>query len=483
MTRNLLYILIPYVLLCFPNDNFAQAPELGVASSFALFTSTGAFENVGLTNITGDIGTNVGAFNGFPPGTLVGQSQMVNATSAQAAIDADTAYNQLNRITCGIAIGNTLGNDQVLTPGTYCQGAASILSGNLTLDGQGDPDALFIIKIGGSLSTSINSNIILINSASLCNVYWQINGEFALGDSSVFRGTLIVNGAISLLESSSLIGRGLSIAGAISLHNNIVTIGIQPTASIISAGGAITFITGDSVILSGNSGGFWNNDATTSSITIKTSGDYFVTNTTCCDSIVSNHIIVSVTLPIELLNFMILPVGEKVQLKWSTSSETNNDYFTVQSSKDGISFKEVIRISGAGNSHTMLHYTAYDDNPNNGILYYRIMQTDFDGKFTCSNIESVDFSKSVEFNIYPNPFSTYTTMIINNASEIINYELKIFNILGKEVMSTTVTNQITTIETSHFPSGMYFYKLIMSEIEGEINNDKIIQSGNLVSQQ
>lgn len=193
---------------------------------------------------------------------------------------------------------------------------------------------MFIFKINGQLSTNTFSNVILINSASLCNVYWQINGAFSLGDSSVFRGTLLINGAISLLEGSSLFGRGLSRAGAIDLHNNIVTIGMNPTASIISANGPTTFCVGSSVLLSGNSGGTWSNGATTPSINVIASGDYFVTNTTTCGSSISNHIIVKVNaLPNCLINGNgTICNGQSPQLcapsgfykyLWSTGGKTN----------------------------------------------------------------------------------------------------------------------------------------------------------------
>src|ERR1035437_4185890 len=103
--KNLL-IIIAVALLYFPNINFGQAPTLGATSSFALFTATGAvFENTGTaTYVTGDVGANVGAFNAFPPGTLVGQKHVVDPTSAQAATDVATAYSYLDGMTCGPVI-------------------------------------------------------------------------------------------------------------------------------------------------------------------------------------------------------------------------------------------------------------------------------------------------------------------------------------------------------------------------------------------
>ena len=284
-------------LLSYPQVNFGQAaPDLGAASSFALFTSVGAFNLSGpsdVSYVTGDVGTNAGAFYGFPPGTLIGQKHVADAVTAQAATDLATAYGYLSTLG-GSVLGVTLGSGQILTPGVYNTGAASTLTGDLTLDAEGDPNALFIIRIGGAFATGTYSNVFLINGASLCNVYWQVMGAFTLGDYSVFRGTVIASGQIELLEGSSLLGRALTTAGAILLHNNIVTIATSPEASTIYANGATSFCFGEDVILSGNVGGTWSTGATTASITVNTSGDYYVTNTNDCGSVISNIITVSV---------------------------------------------------------------------------------------------------------------------------------------------------------------------------------------------
>jgi hypothetical protein len=299
MKQFTLYTFTTVFLLLLSSRAFAQTPNLGAAHSFAVFTAVGAFENSGPTVITGDIGTNVGAFAGFPPGVVIGSIHVADAVSAQAAIDVPIAYDFLAGLTCGAVIGTTLGGGQILTPNIYCTGAATTLDGNLTLDAQGDPDAIFIFQIDGALATSTFASVTLINSASLCNVYWQVNGEFDLGDFSVFQGTLLVNGAINLLQGSTLTGRALSRAGAVSLFSNTITIGLPAEAAVISANGATSFCIGGSVILSGNVDGVWNTGATTPSITVTTGGEYFVTNTTVCGTAESNHIIVTVNpLPI-----------------------------------------------------------------------------------------------------------------------------------------------------------------------------------------
>ena len=408
MKTKLLHIVTFIALLSFPNVNFGQMPNLGTAFNFALFTAAGAFDNVGTaTYVTGNVGTNKGAFNAFPTGTLVGESYVVNAISAQAATDVDIAYSYLSSLTCDSTIGTTLGNGQSLTSNVYCLGAASTLNGSLILDGQGNSDALFIFKIDGALSTSAFSNIILINSASLNNIYWQINGAFESGDSSVFRGNIIANGAITLLERSSLFGRGLSRAGAISLHNNNITL-------------------------------------------------------------------ISPSLPIELLSFDAKPNNDFINLTWSTLSEINNDYFTIEKTKDGISYETIKIIGGAGNSNTLLNYSSEDNKPFSGVSYYRLKQTDFDGKFTYSNLMEVDFEKPFDVNIYPNPFYTSITIMINEGSQIDKAEFRIYNASGVEVINTLVTTQVTNLDTKNLPSGIYSYKLI--------DENKIIQSGKLVSQ-
>lgn len=243
-----IYLFVAFLFI-FINSFGQSAPPLGTTSGYALFTAAGAFSNIGnATVVTGDVGTNVGAFSAFPPGTLVGQRHVADPASAQAATDVAIAYSSLSEETCGAVIGTTLGNNQVLTPNVYCLGGASTINGNLFLDAQGDPNALFIIKINGALATSTLANVILINSASLCNVYWQINGAFSLGVDATFRGTALINGAISLLEGSSLYGRALSKAGAIDLHNNKVAVASQPVATI-TVNGNTTFCAGETVNL------------------------------------------------------------------------------------------------------------------------------------------------------------------------------------------------------------------------------------------
>ena len=201
MKRKLLGTLLLFVLFFVPIVSLGQAPTLGTTSGFALFTASGAFDNEGASVITGDIGSFTYSPVGFPtPGTVVGTIYNVGAPIlATAAADVGTAFGSFgaNGAVLGspLELYNTTG---FIYAGTYNTIGAAALNGDFTLDAQGDPNAIFVININGSLTVGAGFNILLTNSASLCNVYWLINGDFNLGAGSVFRGTVIASGKIEL---------------------------------------------------------------------------------------------------------------------------------------------------------------------------------------------------------------------------------------------------------------------------------------------
>lgn len=119
-------LLLTYLLvsLISVSVSLAQAPNLGTASSFALFTANGAVANTDASTVTGDIGTNLGAFTGFPPGTVNGQIRLPGSLEAdQAATDVTAAYNMLSLLTCTTTIPAELGG-LTLIPGVHCQPTA-----------------------------------------------------------------------------------------------------------------------------------------------------------------------------------------------------------------------------------------------------------------------------------------------------------------------------------------------------------------------
>jgi hypothetical protein len=181
-------------------------------------------------------------------------------------------------------------------------------------------------------------------------------------------------------------------------------------------------------------------------------------------------------LPVALISFDALCNDDKVNINWTTASETNNDFFTVYKSIDATIWVELASISGAGNSNQINNYSFNDNDYTGNIAYYQLKQTDYDGSSTLFNISSVNCFKAADpsVSIYPNPFSTNATIMITDASQSNNYVLKIYNILGTEVINSLITNQSTMLETSNLPAGIYSYTVF--------KNDELVQSGKLISQ-
>ncbi|CAG4990459.1 hypothetical protein DYBT9275_00533 [Dyadobacter sp. CECT 9275] len=194
---------------------------------FILFTAAGELTNNGNSKVAGDIGTGAGATTGFtdPGVTFTGTSYIPTDAEAIAATEKmQGVYDSFTDITCGVTVlTSPIGNGTILTPGVYCLNGAVALEGNLTLDAGSDPDAVFIFKFGGAFSTGTSSKIILTNNAAADNVYWRFQDAVSLGSQSTFAGTIVAGGAIELLEEATLVGKAFTTAGAITLHNNIIT--------------------------------------------------------------------------------------------------------------------------------------------------------------------------------------------------------------------------------------------------------------------
>ena len=164
-------------------------------------------------------------------------------------------------------------------------------------------------------------------------------------------------------------------------------------------------------------------------------------------------------LPIELLYFTATAVNNTADLTWATATETNNNYFTIEKSKDGINFeffKEIKSEALNGNSSTTLNYKTYDVIPYSGINYYRLKQTDFNGAYKYSNITHLTFDKQSSFvSIFPNPASN--TVYINVSADYDNAGLKFMDALGREVLSQKISSStVNSINTSALTPGMYY---------------------------
>ena len=181
-----------------------------------------------------------------------------------------------------------------------------------------------------------------------------------------------------------------------------------------------------------------------------------------CDFTVSGWSATGI-LPIELTNFEAICKGNKVNLVWTTASEINNDYFTIEKSADGKNFEIVSTIKGVGNSNSMMHYTYTDYEAPKGLSYYRLKQTDFNGAFTYSNVHSVkctDISTSV--NYFPNPFTNEITIKVNNLTSS-NANIEVIDMIGKTILSKKFENiqndnSEFKIDVSGIAAGTYFIR-------------------------
>ncbi len=158
-------------------------------------------------------------------------------------------------------------------------------------------------------------------------------------------------------------------------------------------------------------------------------------------------------LPIELLLFTGENVGNKNILNWTTVSEINNDFFTVEKSSDALIFDEIGTVLGAGNSNYPINYSFNDDNISSTINYYRLKQTDFDGQFSYSNIIAINNSNQ-NFTVYE---ANGTLHIFSNND--MSTELNIYDVSGKIVLQTTM-NSSKQISLSDFNSGIYILKIV-----------------------
>ena len=216
---------------------------LGTAAPFAVLAGTPAVTNSGPTTITGDVGIHPAvAVTGFPPGTVNGTIHMADAVALQAKSDLVTAYNDAaGRTPVTVVAGGTLGG-KTLVAGVYKAGGVALdLTGTLTLDGQNDPNSVWVFQATSSLITASSSSVKLINGASPCNVFWQVTSSATLGSGSTFVGTIMALTSITMASGATVNGRALARNGDVTLINDKITNSCSTTtaASSPAAGGGV----------------------------------------------------------------------------------------------------------------------------------------------------------------------------------------------------------------------------------------------------
>lgn len=208
------------------------APPLGTAEHFAVLGGQ-TVTNTGASVVIGHMGVSPGsAVTGFPPGVLTGEMHAADAVALQAQNDVVTAYNNLAGQACNTDLtGQDLGG-LTLTEGVYCFSSSAQLTGQLTLDAQGDPGAVWIFQVASALNSASNSSVLVINGGSACNVFWQVGSSATLGTGNQFVGNILALTSISLSIGTNVAGRALAHNGAVTLDTNALYLPLcgAPTA-------------------------------------------------------------------------------------------------------------------------------------------------------------------------------------------------------------------------------------------------------------
>ena len=539
MKKQLLYVLIAIILFLMPGTNFGQAPTLGTAANFVLFSTDGAVSNTGISQITGNVGTNNGSSTAF--GNVNGVMHDGDGASAQAATDLLVAYNLLNSATPTFFPAPLLGNGATLNAGVYSIAEAATLNSGLTLDGQGNANAVFIFKIQGSFSTNASSKIHLINGALACNVFWKVEGLVSLASGTTMRGTIIANNAaIEISTGDTLEGRALTTAGSITVDGVLAYTPVGCGSPVLSGPAAPDLASAECYALFSSDGTVTNTGIsniigsvganvglTTGFNPLLVTGTVHaipdVSTATCAaDLLVVYNYLNTLPHDIELLypaqfgrglvltphTYLLNAATELTDSVYLNALGNANSVFVIKI-KGALStstYSKVLLINGAQakNVYWMIDGAVSINNYsifrgtivcNNGALGAINTGVTLDGRALlttgalttaavtvniptdCEQPTAIgSFNSGAEndaVTIYPNPFSSSLDVIINDSRQISKCELRLYNVLGKEVMNSKVTKQLTRLETSNLPSGIYFYKII--------GNNKTIQSGKLIS--
>jgi hypothetical protein len=213
-------IAAPILVLAIP-AGAAPAVGLGTATSFSVLAGAG-ITNTGPTSMWGDAGTfATTSETGFNTVTILGTNHAGDAVTQQAKNDLTTAYNQAAGSGPPTNVADELGG-LTLTPGVY-NGAVLQITGTLTLDTLGDPNAVFIFQTGSTLITATSSNVVVLGGGAACNVFWQVPSSATLGTASHLIGTVMASTSITANTGATLVGRLLASTGSVTLDTNTIT--------------------------------------------------------------------------------------------------------------------------------------------------------------------------------------------------------------------------------------------------------------------
>lgn len=524
--------LVTSVALLFIAQSQAQAPVLGTVAGYALFSTNGAVSNTGLSQLTGNVGTNNGSSTNF--GNVDGVMHDGDGATAIAAANLTIAYNQLDAAIPNFFPAPLLGNGQTLSAGTYAIGESASLNNTLTLDAGGNPSAVFIFQIQGAFSSAAGAQVLLTNGALACNVFWKIEGLVDLATNTVMKGTIVANNAAIILRSGvSLEGRALSTTGAVTVSGVTVRMPLccgtpiltGPAAppmntvlcyTVFSGNGEVTntgvsLVTGDVGTNVGLTTGFQQENVTG---TIHEDPD---TSTAQCASDLNTVYSYLSTLPVDIQllypaafgnNLVLTPhtylldAATVVNGTVSLNAQNNADAVFVIKIVGALStstFAQVVLLNGAQaknvfwkidgatniNNNSSFKGTVIGNNGamilNNGVaIEGRALSTS--GGITtfainaqatpgCADLANTIHTAAAPMaQLYPNPFgSTLNVSLTDFVSA--QAELRIYNALGMLVLQSALNGAENTIPVN-LPSGVYYYRV--SDADGSEQVGKLI---------
>lgn len=356
------------------------APVLGAIACYALFTGVGSNTNAGITNVAGDVGSDLGLTTGYNALLVNGSIHSnpdLSTTAAAASLATLSAYlNNLGLVPdIELLFPAQFGNNLVLTPHIYLLSAATPLTGTVFLNAEGNPNAVFVIKILGAMSTSVGARVELVNGTQASNVYWIINGALSIASNADMKGSFIVEtGAVDIGTGAVLDGRALTTNGAF-------------TADAISAS---------------------------------------IPPLSC-----------PVPLPVSWLYFRGARIPRGVALQWATTHGARRNDFLVERSADGNAFVQIAAVHSTITANASEERYEFIDSHPLPLGYYRIAHGEPEGKLLYSSTVGINSGTAA---LIPNTaYVQGSSIMLNFTSDVAgDGRITVYGMDGRKVSSSAI---------------------------------------------